>query len=810
MKGKEITEESFSFGEIKIGRSGEINSVNNQIVNENYREFIEGIANEYEDNELEINKLIEEIRELISCCDPLKLLKYAYDRFIESTGGIAAEVNLSIEDIFVGRELEYIQSVLVSSENKHNKNDSNINNEEIFKRISSKINKLHSLTQFIIMYKTAKIIKNNDFKFDLETEEFLIEAQFNMFVRGDRYPVYEIPHLKSLLEPHNEELKKLYGISTNDFIDGIASIQKSLLSIKNKFSKMFGEESSYIFKIFELYEKYVEFEKEELKKGGIESDIDIMEKFKENFDMNLEISLDDTYDNFDLEKITKFPKSLLKDLSYKLNENKYFYNNEYSGYPIIELPVFSQPFININNKFYCFDYYNLFDNIYRVMQKVIRSKDLSYQDKWMSVQMEVTEKMVADMFEKLLPNCTIYTSNYYPKNKSLKQCNENDILVLYDNNLIIIEVKAGSYSYRAPILDIESHVKSLRTLVEKADGQAQRTLEYFKANKKAKVYDSDKNEKCEINIEEFDEVMLMSVTLDNFNEFCAKIEKLNFLNINKNSIALSIDDLRVYSDYFDLPIEFLHYLKQRKIATENKNLYLNDELDHLGMYIEKVWYSRSFEDDENKRIQAYGFREAIDEYFGSLMNRGFAIEKPRQYLPVELEKIIKFLGESKIKNRVKLGTYILDFSPEAKEDLNNKISQALIRQKEINRMVQINLMGEMPMCIFCHQENVRDMSSDEVEKYTLANMLQFNENFRVELNIFYNIYNEITDIKFKFHDIDKIPKERVEELKNLSEKIIKYRVHNYKQQNGMKKIGRNEICPCGSGKKYKRCHGKEN
>lgn len=26
--------------------------------------------------------------------------------------------------------------------------------------------------------------------------------------------------------------------------------------------------------------------------------------------------------------------------------------------------------------------------------------------------------------------------------------------------------------------------------------------------------------------------------------------------------------------------------------------------------------------------------------------------------------------------------------------------------------------------------------------------------------------------------------------------------------NWPKKIGRNELCPCGSGKKYKRCHGR--
>lgn len=809
MKELENIDKKLSDLPIEIIRSGKIVSIRNQIDDKNYKEFIENVADEYESNKLEVSKLIDEIRELISLCNPLELLKYGYGRFIESSAGIAAEVNLSIEDIHMSREIEYIQSVLVSSENKYNSNKNNINYPQVFKSISSKINKLYFLTQSTLFCRTAKLIEDKAFEVDLETEEFLIEAQSNMFIRGDRYQIYEIPHLKSLLEAHNEELIKLYGISTADFIEGMLNIQKSLLSIKNSFSKIFGENFDYISKVLNIFEKYEEFEQSELEKNNNILDNDIMEKFIENFNINSEVSVDENiYDNFDLEKITKLPKDLLKDLSYKLNENKYFYNNDYAGYPLIELPVFSKPFININDKFYCFDYYNLFDNIYRVMQKVIRSKDLSYKDKWMSVQMEVTEKMVVDMFKKLLPNCTIYTSNYYPKNKSLKQCNENDILILYDDNLIIIEVKAGSYSYRAPILDIESHINSLKTLVEKADGQAQRTLDYFKANKKAKLYDSDKNEKCEINIEEFNEITLMSVTLDNFNEFCAKIEKMKFLNINKNSIALSIDDLRVYSDYFDSPLEFLHYLKQRKMATENKNLYLNDELDHLGMYIEHIFYSRVCESEDNRRISAYGLREPLDNYFGSLLNKGFEIEKPKQKIPIELEKIINFLGNSKIKNRVKLGTYILDFSPESKEDLNNNISKALVRQSEINRMVQISLMGETPMCVFCHQENINNMSHDEIEQYTLAHMIQYNEKFRLELNVFYDINNEITDIKFKFHKIEDISEGKIKELMEFGEELFEYRINNYKKQNGIKKIGRNELCPCRSGKKYKNCHGK--
>ena len=68
-----------------------------------------------------------------------------------------------------------------------------------------------------------------------------------------------IPHLKSLLEAHNEELIKLYGISTDDFIEGMVNIQKSLLSIKNSFSKIFGENFDYISKMINIFEKYEEF-----------------------------------------------------------------------------------------------------------------------------------------------------------------------------------------------------------------------------------------------------------------------------------------------------------------------------------------------------------------------------------------------------------------------------------------------------------------------------------------------------------------------------------------------------------------------
>lgn len=42
----------------------------------------------------------------------------------------------------------------------------------------------------------------------------------------------------------------------------------------------------------------------------------------------------------------------------------------------------------------------------------------------------------------------------------------------------------------------------------------------------------------------------------------------------------------------------------------------------------------------------------------------------------------------------------------------------------------------------------------------------------------------------------------------MASKLSELRIIRYKRENGTNKIGRNEICPCESDKKYKRCHGK--
>lgn len=483
MSKKTSDYESFSYGPIQFERNGRFISIKNNSTKEEYNKFIDSIANEYEAYVEKINNLVNEIKQSVSECNPLELLKYAYNNFFMSILGVTSEMQQTKEQVVMGREIEYLQSVLVSSENHYDFNSSPTDNSEKYYSISAKIQELYTLAEQYFIMHTAKVKKESSIDLDLEQEQFLVEAQLSMFVRGDRYSVYEIPTIRTLLQPHNDEFIKEYNISADDFVNGLENIKKSLThgvidtmdilsSLHEEFITSMSQETE---DIREKYNKHIQSDKKLLKNK---------EKFVDNFC---------GYGLFDLTKLTNWPTKLLEDLSFSINENDKFYQHDiYGGWPLVELPISERPFININESFYCFDYYNLFDNIYRVIQKLFKRVDSLYPKTWNKRQMETTEGMVADLFRKVLPGCTLYESNYYPKKTSLKDCAENDLIVIYDDNIIIVEVKAGSYTYRSPILDIESHIKSLNTLIGVADSQAERTLEYLKSAESVKLYDSEK------------------------------------------------------------------------------------------------------------------------------------------------------------------------------------------------------------------------------------------------------------------------------------------------------------------------------
>lgn len=783
---KEKPDDYFNNGEFEIARYGKHVRMKNIMNITQHESYVKRLASSYDGIKDEIDKLVIKIREKVTSCDPVLLLSFAADSVFQSMLGKSSEIQSGSDDFGTQRMTEYIQSVLVSSPNKYVVSDEKNDPSELFFSIHEDIDELYNkINTFYMSWGMCIRDKHPEWEKYAST---VMEAQLLYLVRGQRYQVFEIEYFEKLLIPHDNIFRQLFSISAADIVEGIKNLEYSLSQGK----------ADAINNLLEMFDDFRE-------NAGDDPEKYIENKREDHYKLT-----DDLFGSQlrDVVEVTGWDEKFIEELSYGLNQDACFFSpSEFSGWPIIDLPVQKRPFIKITGKYYCFDYYTFMDNIYRILQKTVKRLAESYL--WADIQKEASEKMVEDVYKQILPGCVIHQNNYYPINKSWERAAENDLLILYEGVLIIVEVKAGSFVYTAPITDFESHINSYKSLIEKADWQCQRTFDYLFSENNPKIYDQDHNPKTQIDMKKINDVYMMTVTIDNINDFAAKAEKLNFLNLRSKAISLSIDDLMVYRTYFDSPLIFLHYLKQRRAATQEGKIALNDELDHLGMYIKHNCYSLQVaEIPQNTLSSFFGYREELDGYFGKLYHPKLLPQKPIRELPELFEQILEFLETAEADNKIDLSNYMLDFSADAKDQLCKQVAAALEREKQTNGIIAIHSGGAgkfLRYTCYVNQPGIKTYSDEIKRKHALSSLLRNNEKDRVMLDIYFE-NNKFKNITYQKYVPESVLQVEYDEIMSLSEEIAIVRV-NQSQLKIPGKIGRNDLCPCGSGKKYKKCCG---
>ena len=780
----EVPDDYFNNGQIEMARFGsQIVLKNNMTLAQNQRVKV-SLKKTYPKIKRKIKHLVLSIRSRVCKCDPIKLLSFSSDVFLTCNLGISSEFQLTGDNISSSRMTEYLQSIFVSSELKHtpSKNDPS----KQFFCIQKDIEKLYKLIHSFY----ACWIANADElypDYNEELKRIVFESQLLYLVRGQRYQIYEIEYYDRLLSAHNDFLMCAFGITTTEIIEGIKRLQYALSQGKLDVVNELGE-------LFDSFYENGETNIEKFRQEHLNQSQSISKKL---FGTKLH----------DVIEITGWPEKFVAILSYKLNECTYFFNDfEFAGWPIIDLPIQKRPFIALDNHYYCFDYYSFMDNFYRCIQKAISREYPEY--KWSDFQKEASENMVAKVFSEILPGCTEYRDNYYPQQTSLKELRENDLIVIYGDILFIIEVKAGSFVYTPPLTDFENHIRSYKSLVEKANHQCKNTYDYLLSHPHAILYNQDSSEKVCIDMSAIRDVYMFSVTVDNINDFAARAEKLNFLQLKCNAISISIDDLMVYRDYFDSPLFFLHFLKQRRKATLEKKLALNDELDHLGMYIKNNVYCLQFSDiPDDSELVFQGYREELDKYFSSLYYPQLHVKKPSQTIHPLILEIIHYLEKSSNRSKIEISNYFLDFSSEAKLQFCESVEYARKRQLEIGNMIAFNTAGNgentLRYTAFIEQENVKLFTEKYKRDYVLSTLIWNNENERVMITLKFNRKNQLDKISFNKLKISDIAESKRETLQLEGKERARMRVQLALKAN--KNICDDEMCPCGSGLVYQKC-----
>jgi hypothetical protein len=752
-----------------------------------------------------IDDVVSKIADLVRTLPPEKILQRAWGEMAVRHLGMDSESDADTDDIISIRMVDYLQSVIVAIKPDDALRDEIT--EEDWQILRSLVKELFNQLNLDYQICRTAVKRKANPDFDLEYEGLYCKLErFWCNIRGQRYLYHEEEYFTDLISPHSDILNSLFGITAEQLIDEILKIQHALtrgiieagLELK-EFQRV----------TMDALRPRLEG-KEELTQGSLR---DLMaEVISDNGWEQWQADLFGRLfglDLFDLEKVTKIPRLLLEELSWGQGQDTDFFSDgEFKGWPLRIWPVFKRPFVKLNGRYYCFDLYSLLDNFYRVLQKKVIVLNEAYRVDWNQKQKEVSELLPFKYLQKLLPSAQVYHSVYYRWHTGCsgnKQWCEVDGLLIYDDHLFIIEVKAGAFTYTSPANDFPAYMESIKNLVLKPAVQGKRFVEYLKSDETVTIFNKNHNQIGELSSADFRQITICPITLDTFTELAAQVQNLKVLGIDVGSFpvwSISIDDLRVYSDIFDNPLIFLHFVEQRMKAFGSDILHTDDELDHVGLYVKHNVYSQYAKEmlvDTGTQLNFIGYRSDIDKFFTEKLHEPSTLSPLKQEMPNRLVEIINVLSMCGKLGRARIASYLLDCGDSWRNNITDGIEKILANQKAQIRLLPLSTYGDIKLTIFCWQEPFLPRNKELAIDHSRAAMLVAGDKERLMLELLYTDEGKLEDISWDNVTLADISNSDMERLMSIAATLKNRRLA--KAGN----IGRNDPCPCGSGKKYKKC-----
>ena len=271
--------------------------------------------------------------------------------------------------------------------------------------------------------------------------------------------------------------------------------------------------------------------------------------------------------------------------------------------------------------------------------------------------------------------------------------------------------------------------------------------------------------------------------------------------------SLSLDDLRVYADIFTNPLEFLHFVQVRREASKSSILQLDDELDHLGLYLQHNHYPQhavELRGGGGARLQFLGYRQEIDRFFAARLTDPDLPSPLHQKMPAGMTALLEFLQTSGKKGRSAIAAFVLDVGGDWRDRMFNTIAQELERA-EAKPPRPFSTFGDVRLTAYAFTPRWPRPPADETRDHARAIMVMHDEPDRVLLELFYDDTGALVDAEWEFLRRADISVFELPELQARGGALREARLKKAIATGG--RIGRNEQCPCGSGKKFKKCCG---
>ena len=625
--------------------------------------------------------------------------------------------------------------------------------------------------------------------------EFEYKAKTSwLIIRSNRYQVLEEQFFNFVLEPHGDALRRAYGVGAAEVAAGIQAIADSM-------REGFARTTEEIDKHREAMPRTEDIERIRQEKPEVIAEIKGL--FQDLFYGGL----------CNLSRHTLLPESLLADLSFEPGENvEFFAPGPLCGTPFRTLPARIKPLVNIRGSFYATDPNFVRDAAYRAIKRGLGQRIPEYREEWNQRQKTLTECAFQRIFERQFAGAQILNEVYYETEAG--RWVENDTLIILEDVLLLVEAKGGIGAMSSPAENFSSHVRAVQNLVIKAYRQAKRFFDYLASSSEVPLFEQQDGEYIPIRslrLADFRLIVSIGLTVESFSPFstmCKELPGIEPLLGRHPFISMSIDDCFVLSRFLPTTGEFFHYLAVRQQVAGIRGATLFDELDHLGAYIAKNRFDLNLREQLSEsapNIAWEGFSREVDQYFEGDRRR---IEPPpRQSYPGTIERLLAALANTRAPGWLKMDAYIRDFGETARVELARVLDYLSASLKDYSKRWYL-LDADSPLLIWISIEAPSDVVAmvHQAEITALAMGLREAPVLRISATRT-GEFIAARCIEVPAPPLVRIDYQELIAKADLLRARVKHAGVAALPRNPNSKLRPNEVCWCGSGRKFKKCHG---
>lgn len=385
---------------------------------------------------------------------------------------------------------------------------------------------------------------------------------------------------------------------------------------------------------------------------------------------------------------------------------------------------------------------------------------------------------------------------------------EIDVLVVYANRAIVLQAKSKRLTIAARKGNDNCLQDDFKLAVQEAYDQAASCAEYL-IDSKYRLQDS-KGRQLDIK-RDFKEVYPFCVVSDHYPAL--SFQARQFLKYQETDVimppfVIDVFLLDVLTEMLQSPLYFLSYINRR--VRYLQMIMAGHELTILSYHLKQnLWV------DPEYSLMQLGDDICADLDLAMLTRRDNApgIRTPdgilTKYKKTAFGRIVDDIGRLEHSGSIDLGFLLLEMSGETIERLNDGIAAVVsFHSKDGGHhdfSICVGDKGRVGLTVHCNNDDLAT-AIERLDRHCQV------RKYDQKSEAWFGIIVEPQTSALKFAMGLNFPWEQSDDLDNATKDLKKPQILrpdkpiNFQTQEGRgKKIGRNEKCPCGSGKKYKKC-----